>query len=244
MRKTHFLPWKWLPALALAGGLGFAHADDVWMPTQHELERYEHIWKAAPFIAATEVTPKGESIAQRFALTGFARLGESEVIFLFDRKSLSRFSVAKGSPQNGVELLAVAEKANINELGARIKAEGEVAEITYDASVAGAGEAAAVTSAVPIPAATRPAAPNRTGLMSGATVAQQTGAPAHLPPQPPGAASPNVMSGAASAAGSSPNVMSGAPAPGTQIVPANGAPKPVRVIRRRPIVTPTEKSPL
>lgn len=243
MRKTHFLPWNWLPALAVAGGLGFAHADDTWMPTQHELERYEHIWKAAPFIAATEVTPKGESIAQRFALTGFARLGDSEVIFVFDRKSLSRFSVAKGSPQQGVELIAVAEKDNINELGARIKAEGEVAEITYDASVAAAGEAPAVAG-VPVPAAARPATPNRPGMMSGATAAHQAGAPAHLPPQPPGPPSPNVMSGAAGPTGSTSNVMSGAPAPGTQIVPPNGAPRPVRVIRRRPIVTPTEKSPL
>lgn len=215
---------RWLPAGMLACAMNGlpAQAEEPWMPTQHDLDRYEHIWKAAPFIAATEVTPKGESIAQRFALTGFARLGESEIVFLFDRKSLNRFSVSKSQPQNGVELLAVAEKDTITELGARIRAEGEVAEITYDGAVANASETSMMANGNSQPPPQPVPAPNRPGIMSGSS-GNPSAAQANLPPNPP--------TGTTSQA----QIMSGAPA--NAQVSAAPTPPTRRVIRRRQIVT-------
>jgi hypothetical protein len=117
-------------------GLSFqALCAGEWTPIQYPLDRYEHIWKSSPFIAATEVTPQGESIAQRYAVTGFGRIGSSDVVFLFDRKSLSRFSIEMGSPTQGVELIEVTKSEELSLLRARIRAEGQVAEIGYDSGV-------------------------------------------------------------------------------------------------------------
>jgi hypothetical protein len=143
----------------LAAGLSFQalHAGE-WTPVQHSLERYEHIWKSSPFIAATEVTPQAESLAQRYAVTGFARIGDADVVFLFDRKSLSRLSVGTGSPAQGVELLEVMEAGDMASLRARIRVGGQVSEIGYDAG-AGSGDAVGKTPSVPQGGPTSPLPP-------------------------------------------------------------------------------------
>lgn len=112
------------------------HAGE-WSPVQYPLSRYEQIWKSSPFVAASEVSPQAESLAQRFAVTGFVRIGSSDVVFLFDRKSLSRFSIANGSPAQGVELVDVSETDDLALLRAKVRVEGQVAEIFYDAGVGG-----------------------------------------------------------------------------------------------------------
>lgn len=104
----------------------------VALPQEHAIERYAAIWQKAPFVAATDVSPAAESIARRFAVTGFARVGGNDVIFVFDRKGLGRFTVAKGMPGNGVELLEVTEGLQPKDLKAKIRAEGETAEIVFD----------------------------------------------------------------------------------------------------------------
>lgn len=108
-----------------------------WAPTERDIEHYEHIWKSAPFVAKAETSSQAESLVARFALTGFARVGDDEVIFLLDRKSLNRFSITRGAPRNGVELISVRGE-DIKTLAAKIRANGEVATIGFDASEAAA----------------------------------------------------------------------------------------------------------
>lgn len=124
-----------LTVLTLGWSAGWSLAG-TWEPVDYSLERYEHIWKSSPFVAATETAPKGGSIALRYSVTGFAQIGDTEMVFLFDRIGLSRFSVTKDTPENGVELLEVAEQTEVSPLGAKIRVNGEVAEISYDASLA------------------------------------------------------------------------------------------------------------
>lgn len=113
------------------------HAGE-WTPVQYPLERYEHIWKSAPFIAVTEVAPQGESLTQRYVVTGLVRVGKADVIFLFDRKTLRRFSVGTGAPSENVELVEVANCEELSSLRVRIRSNGQLAEIGYDANLASA----------------------------------------------------------------------------------------------------------
>lgn len=120
-----------------------------WTPVQHPLERYEHIWKSAPFVAATEVTPQSESLAQRYAVTGFARIGNADVVFLFDRKTLNRFSIGTANPTENVELVEVTGSEEMSSLRARIRVQGQVAEIGYDASLAARDSESRVPNTTP-----------------------------------------------------------------------------------------------
>lgn len=108
-----------------------------WAPVQHGIERYTHIWKSAPFTAASEVAAAGSPLAGRYAVTGFARVGGDEVVFLLDRKGLERFSVSKSRSSHGVELLALQETADLKDLKARIRVGGEIALVVYDPGTAG-----------------------------------------------------------------------------------------------------------
>lgn len=109
-----------------------AHAG---LPGNPEVERFAPIWKRSPFVAVTP-TAAGEGIAGRFAVTGFAKLGESDIVFVFDRKELKRFAIAKESPVEGVELVSVAEGGAPGDFTARIRSGGELAEIRFDAALA------------------------------------------------------------------------------------------------------------
>lgn len=106
--------------LALAGG---------WAPTSPALSRYEEVWKASPFVVSAETAPQAESLAQRYALNGLARIGNQDVAFLLDRKTLRRFSVTAAQPENGVELIEVQD--NGKDFAAKIRVGAEVATLRY-----------------------------------------------------------------------------------------------------------------
>ena len=122
-------------ALALGGfllsGIASLPADE-WVPPPRGIDRYEHLWKTSPFVAVAEVNPQAESLASRYAVTGFARVGASEVVFLLDRKGLVRFSLSKDQPKNGVELVSLQNSGDLKTLGATIRSGGEVAVIACD----------------------------------------------------------------------------------------------------------------
>lgn len=124
-------------------------------PDTHPIERYAHIWQSSPFVVATEITPGSEALANRFALTGAARIGESDIIFIIDRQTLKRFPVAQGKTENGVELVAIQRSDNIRQLSATIRSGGEMAEIRYASDMPDISEAAVQTQQ---PARTRPQA--------------------------------------------------------------------------------------
>lgn len=105
--------------------------------SERSLDRYTHIWTAKPFVAATVVSPQAESLAQRYAITGYGQFGGTDVVFILDRVSLNRFTISQEREENGVALLDVAEKDDATRLKAKIRIAGEVAELTYDPGVAG-----------------------------------------------------------------------------------------------------------
>lgn len=129
----------------LSGGNAALMADE-WVPPQRGIDRYAHIWKTSPFVAIAEVNPQSESLASRYAVTGFARVGESEVVFVLDRKGLTRFSLSKDQPKNGVELVSLQNSGDLKTLGATIRSGGEVAVIACDVNAAAAGAQAAAPS--------------------------------------------------------------------------------------------------
>jgi hypothetical protein len=168
--------------------LGTASAQVV-LPQSHEVGRYAVIWERTPFVVATEVSPAAESIAKRFAITGFAKLGGDEVVFVFDRKGLGRFTLTKGAPTNGVELVSVTEGVEAKDLRAVVRAQGETAEIAFDATLSiDKGGQHAPQSGDSSPPATQADAPSSTpvasvqpspnpGILSGASKPE-------LPPRP------------------------------------------------------------
>lgn len=160
-----------------------AHAQ-VALPEAREIERYAAIWQKSPFVAATEVSPAAESIAKQFALTGFANIGGNDVIFVFDRKGLGRFTVAKGTPINGVELISVSEGLEVKDLKAVVRAQGETAEIIYDPSLSAekGGQTTPQSPTAPPPSPPPPAPPvhqENTAALSGTTAASS-----EVPPRP------------------------------------------------------------
>jgi hypothetical protein len=60
-------------------------AAEEFPPSPTTIERYEHIWKVAPFVVATEVVKGSEPLSARFAVTGFAMIAGEPVAFLLDR---------------------------------------------------------------------------------------------------------------------------------------------------------------
>lgn len=129
----------WFALTLGSAAICFADAPTGESSPERTLDRYTHIWTAKPFVAATVVTPQAESLVQRFAITGYAHFGGSDVVFLLDRTTLNRFTVTEQKSANGVDLLSVVEKADAGKLKARIRVGGEVAEIAYDVATAGLG---------------------------------------------------------------------------------------------------------
>lgn len=130
-------------ALVLSGVLFFAVGVSgeacAGLPANHDVQRFEPIWKRSPFVAVSNVAAS-EGIAGRFAVTGFAKLGQSDIVFVFDRKELRRFAIAKEAPVDGLELLSVAEGGRPEDFKARIRSGGESADICFDASLAASAE--------------------------------------------------------------------------------------------------------
>ena len=122
-----------------------------WAPTEQPLTRYEHIWKSSPFVSASEPVQQSESLTNRMVLTGFAKINGSDVAFLFDRTDLRRFTITKGSPVKGVELVSVDNRGRLKDSTVRIKIGSDVGDIKYDASsAAGTGGGGGGNEVVPV----------------------------------------------------------------------------------------------
>lgn len=154
-------------------------------PERHPIERYQHIWLNPPFVVASDVTPKSESLADRFALTGAARIGENDIVFVLDRRTMKRFAISGGQSENDVELLSLNSSDNARHLSAIIRSRGETAEIRYAsdlpamAQIAQDGEQRRpAPDQAQIPGAAQPA-PQPTGPTAEGAVTAET-----EPPQP------------------------------------------------------------
>ena len=128
-----------------------AFAADDFVPTPQDISRYEHIWKSSPFVSASEPVQQSESLTNRMVLTGFAKINGSDVAFLFDRTDLRRFTITKGNPVKGVELVSVDNRGRLKDSTVRIKIGSDVGDIKYDASsAAGTGGGGGGNEVVPV----------------------------------------------------------------------------------------------
>jgi hypothetical protein len=155
-------------------GSGLLADDDSFAPQVHGPERYRQIWEKSPFIAAAPISATSGGLADRFVLTGMASLLNRPVIFVLDRKGLSRQMVTKEPNFEGVVLVSVEEKTDPKESRATIRLGSEQAVIRYDlAALQGVNQN---TEGAP---GGNPAAPTQTS-----TVSNQAQAGANPVPRP------------------------------------------------------------
>ncbi|GAT34248.1 hypothetical protein TSACC_22673 [Terrimicrobium sacchariphilum] len=106
-------------------------------PETRDLAYYRIIWEKSPFVARTsDAAAQGPALAQRFALTGLAALGDRQLIFLLDRNTLTRVVVGNGKDQSGVQIVSIQNPDRLKEAAVTIRLGNEEATLKYDPGVA------------------------------------------------------------------------------------------------------------
>lgn len=120
----------------LGGVLPPVFGDEAFDPKPYGLARYEHIWVQSPFVVETPIVQTSTGLEQRFALTAIATINSTPVVFLLDRKSLTRLMVASGAkdnPQN-IQLVSVAPNTDPKLASATIRLGAEQGTVRYDSA--------------------------------------------------------------------------------------------------------------
>lgn len=210
-----------------------------------ELGRYEQIWRVSPFVAVTDLSGQADNLAGRYVLTGFARIGDREVVYVFDRTTLERFSLRLGQIRNGISLESLQHYGNLMTARATIRSGDRVVELRYDPTVLpdAGGQQPANVRVVPQPANVPvfPNAPQGGSVSDGSNPGQPVppwyppGLPPGLPPNHPAViqAMQRMQSMPQAIRGSQPAVE-----PQPVPPPEENPPQPRRIIRRRAIVAP------
>lgn len=107
-------------------------AADVFPAPPASIDRYEHIWKSAPFVVATEVVKGPEPLSARFAVTGFAIIAGEPVAFLLDRSQLKSYPISKSKPNGDVQVVAINNPSDLRDLQVTIRAGAETGNLKYD----------------------------------------------------------------------------------------------------------------
>lgn len=118
-------------ATGLFGALQAAESDPGVLQRQ-PLEKYSAIWERSPFVAVTDLSGQVDDMTGRFVITGYARTGDQEMAFLFDRTSLERFSLRPGQERNGVNLESITHEGNLKTLSAKLNTGGKSLVLKYD----------------------------------------------------------------------------------------------------------------
>lgn len=130
-------------------------AAEEFPPSPATIERYEHIWKSAPFVVASEVVKGPEPLSARFAVTGFAVIAGEPVAFLLDRTQLKSFPISKSKPNGDVQVVAINSPSDVRDLRVTIRAGADTGDLKYDpAAIPDQGNRTTVAASVmPVPAA-------------------------------------------------------------------------------------------
>lgn len=147
---------------------------ETWSPPVYGIERYAHIWESSPFVIATELAPVSPGLADRYLVTGYARLNGKATVFLFDRSTMSRLTIRPGEETSGVKLLSINSPENLKSCVAVISAGGQIGNIKYDAvpdqgspaagNASASGESSPQRAAEPPPRAAAKAGPRPPSL--------------------------------------------------------------------------------
>lgn len=158
-------------SLVVLGFSSFSRAGDGesgYSPQTRDVDRYHLIWERSPFVVGQPATASEGSVG-RFALTGMAALQDEPVVFVLDRKSLSRVMVTREPNSMGMSLVLVQRDADPLKSEAIIRVGPEQIRIAYDPEAmktpdvspaqpsqqtVSANEASAPASGVPRPART------------------------------------------------------------------------------------------
>lgn len=125
----------WIISVGLFwGSLGGSFSQDDFSPKPLQIDRYEHIWQQSPFVVETPIAQQSAGLEQQYFLTGIASLNSAPVVFLFDRKSLSRVMVTPDNPAQGIQIVSVDSNPDPQKASVTIKVDQEQAIIHYDAS--------------------------------------------------------------------------------------------------------------
>lgn len=188
------------------------------------LSRYQKIWEISPFVALTDLSGQADEFSGRFALTGFARLGDKDVVFIYDRTTLERFALTPGQSRNGITLSALFHHGDLRTARASVQVAGREIEVTYDPSVTAAAQQQAAANP-PVPGQLTPQQIQQMQQMEMMRRAQGQGG------YPPGYGDfqPHGPQGAAPV-----NAIIGAPPQ----APPPPEEQPRRIIRRRAILAP------
>ena len=144
---------------------GFCAAEQF-PPSPPPIERYEHIWKVAPFVVATEVVKGPEPLSARFAVTGFAMVAGEPVAFLLDRAQLKSFPISKSRPNGDIQVVAINNPSDLRDLRVTLRAGAETGDLKYDPSaVPDQGPRTTVAAnVVPVPSAASAPVPSQAAV--------------------------------------------------------------------------------
>ncbi len=184
------IPRLFLPVFVFAACLAVACAQEPagFVPETHDLAFYRAIWERSPFVARTaDAAAQGPALAQRFALTGLATVGDRQLVFLLDRNTLTRVVVGNGKDQSGVQIVSIQNPDRLKEADVTIRLGNEEATLKYDPGVgqlAGEAPASAPTALGRQPGPPGIGGANPNGGQPAAQVASQNPGNPNQPPAP------------------------------------------------------------
>lgn len=136
--------------LWLLGASVAVSAGDSWAPADQAFQRYEDLWRTSPFIVAAVQAAPSDTRPERYTMTGYAKVGGNDVVFLLDKESLARFSVASNQPEEGVKLVSVTENSS-GIITAKIRVGNRDANVALDVGTQQAEMVTSMTNILPGP---------------------------------------------------------------------------------------------
>jgi hypothetical protein len=155
-------------------------------PEPFPIERYQRLIHRSPFAPSTQQAteePKA-SFADELYVTGIAKLGEADCVFLSTRDKKTTYSLVTGDPpSDGIQLLAVEWSDQVGKTKVRVKKGTETGVLSFDQAVV--QQTASAPQMQPNPGSAPnlprpPGQPNIPGIQPGTQI--QPGNPAQ--PQP------------------------------------------------------------
>lgn len=162
--------WCWLAALILP----LAAMSGANIPQGYTAERYASMWQRSPFTLSSVVEAPQAGFAEQLTLASIMQIGDKPYVTILNKQTQKRFTVAPGSPADGIEVVSVTNPTSPKEAVVQLKKGAESGSVKFDLTLLRA------TAAVPQPGQPQPP--------------QTPGQPAM--PQPPQVNNPGIPPGA------------------------------------------------
>jgi hypothetical protein len=117
------------------------------MPKGYDVSRYEMLWKRSPFTLSSAGDETTFGFAQDMILGGIAKIGNTEMITIVDKKTQRRLLISPTAQPDGISLVSIQMDNDLKKTSATIRKGGETATIKYDMEYLAASAPAPVASA-------------------------------------------------------------------------------------------------